>query len=499
MTFRHHADHPRFRTLSAFAAAALVYPAWTTAQPEGAAPAAGVIPAAAAASPVTGPLFSPFRAAPLPTGIQKHGSAVVGNRIYVFGGSLDSPKGWSDKVFSAEIDMKGTLGTWKDERPLPERRCYIGNSVAVVNDRIYIVGGSKADTANSTEPLTASSTTLWCKVQPDGSLGSWAESAPFPGAARGNCAACASEDRLYVIGGMSNRVPVASVAVADFGPDGSPAAWRDAGQIPSPLYFHGTAVMEGRMYVWGGLTTAKNNSLFPRVVSCELGADGSVGAWRDETAMPSPTYSSSFCAFNDHLIAVGGRTEGGVPTGDLRVSTLEKGRPGPWKQMQTDLESRLYHSMGLDSARGWAFVTGGNDRTEAGKGTGRKLDTVRAFKMDAPATPAQVAAAPAAPAADAALGKRAAAAGKPALIYFRSPEVPACRRFEQDVALKPEFRKAASAFELAIVDITKDTATGYKYSVFRVPTLVMVMPDGTTRTSGMLTTMADVNGFLGSL
>ena len=67
------------------------------------------------------------------------------------------------------------------------------------------------------------------------------------------------------------------------------------------------------------------------------------------------------------------------------------------------------------------------------------------------------------------------------------------------MALKPEFRKAASAFELAIVDITKDTATGYKYSVFRVPTLVMVMPDATTRTSGMLTTMADVNGFLGSL
>jgi hypothetical protein len=84
--------------------------------------------------------FSLMRCTSLPLPREMHGAAVVGARLYVMGG-IPNLGGWTTSVISAPIMQGGALGTWREETPLPDMRSYISQSVEVVNDRIYIIGG----------------------------------------------------------------------------------------------------------------------------------------------------------------------------------------------------------------------------------------------------------------------------------------------------------------------------------------------------------------------
>lgn len=143
------------------------------------------------------PVFPLMRLTKLPDATQMHGTAVVGTRIYLFGGGAMA-SGWSNRVYSAEIGSKG-LGEWRAEGPMLERRGYIEGSVEVVNNRIYVVGGvnyAAADTPAG-DAVTATNA-LWTTVLPDGSLAPWQRSAPFPNMARSNAATCAKEERSSI-------------------------------------------------------------------------------------------------------------------------------------------------------------------------------------------------------------------------------------------------------------------------------------------------------------
>lgn len=438
--------------------------------------------------------YSPKKCTELPVARQMHGSAVVGDRLYVFGGGEDVT-GWTDSVISADIDPAKGLGQWKPERPMPDRRHYIGNSVEVVNNRIYVVGGSvAASSASLAGTVQSRHDVVWTSVQPDGTLAPWRTSAPFPGPDLSNLATCSTDDRLYVSGGQFIGGVSDTVLCAEFAPDGEPRNWRAVAKLPSPLWFHGTAVLDRRMYAWGGLTEIKSTSVFPRTVSAPIEADGSLGPWRDEAALANPMYSSAFCGFNDHLVSVTGRTSGGAPSSDLAFARLDAtGRLGPWTRLTTDMAANAYHTVGLDRSRGWVFAPGGRHKSGSGQGSGYLVKEVRGFKIasDGPPPPPV-----AAPAADGAAVALAAAAGKRQLLYFRSPQVPACIRFERDVMASEAFRRASAGLELTTVDTARDAALCYKYSVFRVPSLVVVGTDGSPRRSKALSTAEEASAFL---
>ncbi|MCX7719556.1 MAG: kelch repeat-containing protein, partial [Candidatus Sumerlaeaceae bacterium] len=82
--------------------------------------------------PATPPPFRLKQCTELPDGRQMHGAAVVGPRLYVFGGGSNQG-GWDNSVISAEIRPDGNLSQWRSETPMPERRHYIGMSIEVVN------------------------------------------------------------------------------------------------------------------------------------------------------------------------------------------------------------------------------------------------------------------------------------------------------------------------------------------------------------------------------
>lgn len=437
-----------------------------------------------------------FKCTELTMGLRYHGSAVVGTRLYVVGGATEQAKLFSDQVYSAAILPNSSLGEWRTERRMPEVRYYVMTSTEVVSNRIYVIGGNTLRTPESPESeLVRAQDALWTIVQPDGTLGEWKHSEPFPGPSR-SCAATASTDEhLFLAGGSSGQI-YNDMYVCDFARDGAPTRWRSLGTLPVPLWFHGLTVMEDVMYLWGGLTTLNNQSINPKVYSAAVSADGSVGLWKEETPMPQPVYSSAFCGFNDYLVCVGGRFAGGATTTAIWYSHLSNKAVGPWSEVRTDLDASSYHALGLDKANGTIYITGGKSHAEGLAGGNVTVRTTQAFRLTQPDGRAAVSGSPLTAGGfasfETALAKTKSS-GRKMLVLFWSPQVPACQRLLERTTPTGIWTKAADKHELAAVDITgSESNLCYKYTVFKVPCLAILNTDGTLVDKAM--NLSDANG-----
>jgi len=413
----------------------------------------------------------------------------------------------------------GALGTWREETPLPDMRSYISQSVEVVHDRIYIIGGGLAATTNTLEnQLGRANDVLWTRVNSDGTLEPWKRSQPFTNDPCA-CTATSSNDRhLFVLGGSANSGITDRTSVCDLDKDGAPVNWRPALPLPTPLWFHGAAVLEDRIYVWGGLTQRANTSINSKVYCAAVMEDGSLGAWREETPMPAATYSSAFCGFNGYLVGVGGRYKGGIYTNAIWYARLQDGRVGQWTVLNTDLEARLYHALGLDKLHGYVYVMGGQFKDANTRGFGRMLSAVQAFQITQPpqqrlevarsARPASAATSAASPASAAAaqgslLDLRSALtsakqSGRKALVLFYSPEVPACKHLWDSVVQTSAFSSATAGYVVAAYDTTKESDDALRrYSIYKVPSAAVLDGDGNLLNSTLrLKTLDDVKALI---
>lgn len=413
-----------------------------------------------------------------------HGAAVVGRRLYVIGGRVQR-EGWSKLVFHAEIQAEGKLGPWKEERSLPEFRAYIGNSVEVVNDRIYVVAGSIPPSANVPDDSETkhADNVLWSRLGPDGALSEWKHSTPYPGTPVTCAATCSSDKQLFVLGGLDMKSSSDRVLVADFAPDGAPVNWREARKLPLALSFPQAALLEDRIYVWGGLPTGKNQRPNGMTYSATVDSNGQIGEWQKEQALPFPFYAAAFCGLNDYLVAIGGRYTGSVPSSDIWYNHLDNEKTTQWQPLKSDLELAVYRAIGFDKAHGVVYVTGGLHKNLTGGGPGTGSEMVSAFKLPESAGPALAVGQGSAQAKlfaslPEAL-RQSAAARKQALVFFYSPEVPACKRLWTTLLASPVFGEFAKPYVCAAVDITKmDSADYYRLNVFKVPALVLFGSDG---------------------
>ncbi len=342
--------------------------------------------AAGAVSAPEIPTFNIPTVGKLPTPLQMHGSVVFGDRLYCLGGN--GPNGWTNACHSGVIGSDGRVGGWRTELSLPMRLHYVGNGVAAVENRIYIVGGSiAASNAAAASDNTRNDKVLWTSVKPDGSLEPWRQSLFTPRPGLGFLAACSAQGRLYVVGGSLKNDVSKEIYVCDFAADGEPTGWKNAGRMPEPRWFHGTAIAGGRMYVWGGLQLASSkdpDAAVKAVWSAPLASGGEVGEWREERAMPFPVYASAFAADDSFLVSVGGRYRDRSPTNVLWYAPLENGRAGEWKMMKTNLEGRVYTSIAACAATRQICVTGGQTNTLNQPGNPQRTDAVHGFRLSEP-------------------------------------------------------------------------------------------------------------------
>lgn len=317
----------------------------------------------------------------LPLPREMHGAAVVGDRLYILGGH-QSVAGRIAGCVSALIAADGSLSSWRNEAALPDRLSYIDGNVQVIGNRIYIVGGGLAPVPTTSDAdLISSRRTLWAQVGADGSITEWKVGGDYPGAAVFLAKACATGSRIYLTGGKEDATVCDQILVCDVSADGSPGAWRSAGKLPLPLWFHGASILENTMYVWGGLSGRTSDKINSRVFSAKLQPDGALGAWHESLPMPEGIYSSGFCGDSGLLVSLGGRYKNAYPTNVFWLGSATGDDVSNWKMHRTDMEARLYHAIAFDQKRGWVFITGGKNRSSLSKEDGMLLDLVQGFQL----------------------------------------------------------------------------------------------------------------------
>lgn len=270
----------------------------------------------------------------LPAGTASHAAVVSHGFVYVLGGTGATV---SAAVRRASLNAGGALGAWVADRPLPTARSGLA---AVASDGFMVVTGG--DGLNEV---------LISAIAADGSLGPWLAGPTLPSAITHH-AMLVNRGFVYVLGGQLGMTPLAGVWRSELNADGTLGAWSSAGTLPAAMFDHASAIHAGSVYVAGGSDGALDRANVDRAV---IAADGTLGAWVPQPALPRGRSGLSLVAHRGALVVMGG-IDGVAP--DVFMSTLNgNGDVTPWEIPVQQPVARTKNA--AVAADGWVYSIGG--------------------------------------------------------------------------------------------------------------------------------------------
>ncbi|MDK2972830.1 MAG: hypothetical protein PWP23_2585 [Candidatus Sumerlaeota bacterium] len=296
---------------------------------------------------------------PLPEPRHFHGTAVMGDFLYVFGGA-DGKNQVTKSVMKAPLAPDGRVGPWSPATELPNPRLYIANSTLVLNDVVYIIGGASEILGNN----TAYGDALWSKPLPNGQLTPWQRTERF-GDGFDATAAVSTPGHIHVIGGEDSHDVVHSKVITNqLYSDGSFGKWEAGPELPYPVWFHHAGVAAGRVYVWGGRSDAslkpEDVKPLPYVLSSPILGTGKLGAWRRESNdLPGGMYSGAATVAGYYLMTFAPRYAGGQVNNDIWWTYATPNGLVPWQRRPNSLPVRVYHCVAPDYRRGCIYIPAG--------------------------------------------------------------------------------------------------------------------------------------------
>lgn len=164
----------------------------------------------------------------------------------------------------------------------------MGVATAYFDGKIYAFGGQ-----SSSGPKTDATNAY------DIATGNWTSLAPIPGGARGFAGAETIDGEIYVLGGSNSSDSLIN-AFNKYDP--STDSWTPLQSGPSGMFAFGSAVYDGKMYVFGGWTGSRTNRAYVY--------DPATDTW---TRLADAPYALNYHAFTEYkgkLISVGGSNGG---------------------------------------------------------------------------------------------------------------------------------------------------------------------------------------------
>jgi N-acetylneuraminic acid mutarotase len=223
------------------------------------------------------------RLAPMPT--PRHGPALseVGGSLYAIGG-------YNAGTVGANEAYNPSTNTWSIKAALPIPTEPRGTNGAVVNDKIYVIGGNANGNCSSAVQEYSPSSNSWNVTA----------KTPMP-TPRCHLAVVALNGLIYAIGGATTSgSALAKLEVYD------PVAntWRTAAPMPTARSTLGAGVVNGKIYVVGG----SNGSSALALVDAY---DPATDTWSTKAPMPTARTDVAVGVLNGILNAVGGLTTSG--------------------------------------------------------------------------------------------------------------------------------------------------------------------------------------------
>ena len=197
-------------------------------------------------------------------------------------------------------------GLWRKRADMPTPR--VGLSTAVVNDKIYAVGGASQGPVKTVEVYDPATDTWTAKA-----------SMPTP---RYAVSTAVTNDKIYAIGGLTtlNGELRALSTVEEYDPETD--TWIAKANMPTPRGEVALAVVNDKIYAIGGTTVIGRK--WATVSTVEI-YHPATGKWTPESRMSSPRRWLSTSAVRGKIYAIGGASKYMIGMWDaVLVSTVEE-------------------------------------------------------------------------------------------------------------------------------------------------------------------------------
>jgi len=170
--------------------------------------------------------------------------------------------------------------SWTTMSPMPTERFSFG--VAVVNDKIFAIGGALATESGE---LTAAN------EEYDPATNTWTKRAPMP-TPRYGCAATTYENMIYVFGGGTNESYTNKTEVYD------PVTntWETKTSMPTARILLQANVVGDKIYLIGGYDNLTLNEVYDPITD----------TWTTKTSIPTGVSAYASAVFDNKIYLIGG-------------------------------------------------------------------------------------------------------------------------------------------------------------------------------------------------
>lgn len=219
-----------------------------------------------------------------------HAMVAIGDKLYVLGG-IDNT---GEHKAHARVDVYDVKERqWSTAAPMPTPRVFAG--AAALGARIHVVAGLSDEDVK----LQRAGAVHECY---DPTTDSWKPLTPIP-APRSRLAVAVVNDRLYVLGGLETDAKEhrdsARVDVYDPAKD----AWERGPDLPLARHAHAAAVIDGKIFVMGGYSLKEKLEPLAR---CDV-LDVAQQTWSQGPDMTQTRSWFAVVEFDKTLVAIGGQ------------------------------------------------------------------------------------------------------------------------------------------------------------------------------------------------
>ena len=225
------------------------------------------------------------RLADLPARMHHANAAAVGGKLYVLGflGSRFAADG-SGFVYDPQADA------WAPVASMPRERRRGASATAAIGDKIYVAGGFRGSAVAEFDVY-------------DPAMDTWT---PLPDLPRplDHGAFGATGDTLVLAGGRDTDVSAVDGRVHLFTP-GVDDTWREGSPMPTPRGGLASAMLDGKLYTFGGEGNRDDPAgVFATVEAYDVARD----RWEALEGMPTPRHGMGAAALDGAIHVPGGAT-----------------------------------------------------------------------------------------------------------------------------------------------------------------------------------------------
>ncbi len=265
-----------------------------------------------------GSVGAPVDEPPLPLAVGGLTGAVASNLVVIAGGMAGGKV--SDASYAAAIHDDGSLGEWKPSGSVKHARFHAGAFAS--GSTVYVLGGFDASSVWDD--------VLKATVQPDGALSPWTAAGNLMGP-RSHFSVSLVDGYVFVAGGLDKREvsaavpPLADVARARIGDDGSLQDWTAMPSLPVGISTHASFFFGGYLYVGGGITGTTSLREEKRVWRAPIDGAHALGTWEEVAPLPiARGHVHQLPVLVDHVYSVGGALDFDLSSSDaIQVGRFE--------------------------------------------------------------------------------------------------------------------------------------------------------------------------------